>query len=551
MLSRHRNLAVEQSLQTLCGEIAGRSSVAGACECGEGVYSARPESPDLLLIVEDYTDGLRYHTRRIDAQLVTVLAADKSLVELDARKGAMGEFIVERLLTPFRPLRNPDLLRSIEVDTKERILREELAELTLEYGEMARELSVQEEYLILARIRKRARIFLSAARTCALLLEPSVRDANLREMAPGYQCAISRLIDTGVLRKEDSGYAIEDSFVDHTLSRKSTAKVINIVAAGRRALQAYLAHGRAAYLTPDVLTKELVSSLELSLLSDVQSQDLEDPRKYLSLKTVTGQVSLAERFSIEKLAGRFRPGAIVTVSPLGNVLNEVYLISAGDERLVAKKFTEWQSFKWFTLGLVSLGTRHFSVSGKARLENEYAVNRLLSKRGVRVPEILHVSVPDRVLLERYVEGSSLVDLVKEAVSSKSMPEQSLAVAFKLGSTLAKIHGSGVVVGDTKPENFQRSVDDEVYSLDLEQAGKSGDKAWDVAELLYYSGHYVFPAVPSGGFKEYVNAFIQGYRKHGDENVLRTAAGVRYGRVFSLWTPPLAIREVSKALKGAA
>jgi len=108
MLSTHRNPAFEQSLQTLCGEIAGRSPVAGACECGESVYSARPESHDLLLIIEDYTEGLRYHTRRIDAQPVTVLAADKSLVELDARKGAMGEFIVERLLTPFRPLLNTD-----------------------------------------------------------------------------------------------------------------------------------------------------------------------------------------------------------------------------------------------------------------------------------------------------------------------------------------------------------------------------------------------------------------------------------------------------------
>lgn len=551
MPSTEQSTAMERSLRAICMEVAGRSKVAAACECGEGVYSPGPESHGLLIILQDYAEGLRYHSRRLDGRPVTILAADRSLVDLDVRKGAMGEFIVERLLTPYHPFENAEALFSIEVDAKERILHEELAELVSEYGEMARELSIQEEYLMLARIRKRARVFLPAARTCALLLEPSVRDANLKRMAPGCQTAIGRLIDAGVLREEPSAYALEDSFVDRLLSRKSAARVINVVQSGRRALQAYLAHGRAAYLTPDVLTRELVSSLELGLFSEIQPGDLEDPKKYLSLKTSAGQASLAERFSIQEFAGRFRRGMVVTVSPLGNVLNEVYLITAGNERLVAKKFTEWQGFKWFTLGLVSLGTRLFSVSGRARLENEYATNRLLSKVGVRVPEILHVSVPDRVLVERYVEGSSLVELVKKAVSSRSLADKDLAVAFKVGSTLAKIHASDVAMGDSKPENFQRSTDDEVYSLDLEQAKKSGDKAWDVAELLYYSGHYVFPTVPSGGFKEYVRSFIQGYQEQGDEVVLKTAAGARYSRVFSLWTPPLAIHEISKALRSAA
>ena len=107
------------------------------------------------------------------------------------------------------------------------------------------------------------------------------------------------------------------------------------------------------------------------------------------------------------------------------------------------------------------------------------------------------------------------------------------------------------MGDSKPENFQYGIDKEVYALDLEQAGKSGDKAWDVAEFLYYSGHYVFSSIPSAGFREYVDAFIRGYRQGGDENVLRKAAGARYGRVFSLWTPPLAFLEISKSLRRPA
>jgi len=536
-------------LHLLCTEVAGRSKVAAACECGTSVYSSTPSGYDLLVIVEDYPDGLRYHTRKVHACPTTLLAADKSLVDLDARKGAMGEFIVERLLTPYRPLHNQELLRSIEVDAKERILREELRELVLEYGEMARELSIQEEYMMLARIRKRARVFLPAARSFAALLKESVRDANIRKMAPGYQSAISRLMNLGVLRKDGAAYVLGDTFVDRALAAKSTNKVINIVEAGRRTLQAYLAHGRAAYLTPDVLTKELASSLQHSLLVEVEASGLEDPKRYLFLRTATGQVSLAERFSIKNFASRFRPGVAVTVAPLGNVLNEVYLITAGKERLVVKKFTEWHRFKWFALGLVSLGTRLFSVSGKARLENEYTINRLLSKCGVDVPEILHISLPDRVLVRRYVGGSSLAELAKSAVSSKSVPVEDEAAVSRVGVMFAKIHESNVTIGDSKPENFQRDTDGRVYSLDLEQARKSGDRAWDIAEFLYYSGHYAFPSAPSEGFREYVNAFIDGYGEEGDVAVLRKASSVRYSRVFSLWTSPLAILEVSKALRG--
>jgi tRNA A-37 threonylcarbamoyl transferase component Bud32 len=540
----------EETLQQFSMEVAGKREVAATCECGEAVYSARPENYDILVIMEEYPDGLRYHTRRMNDRTVKILAADRSLVNLDAQKGTMGEFIVERILTPYRPLRNPELLESIETDAKERILREELKELVLEYGEMARELLIQEEYLMLARIRRRARVFLPAARIYALLLARPVRDANLKKMAPGYRNAIQRLAHLGILKEEGSAYVLGDSFVDRSLSTKPAGKVINIMQAGRRTLQAYLAHGRAAYLTPEVLTRELVSSLGSSLLGDFQPQTLEDPKKHLSLKTTTGVVSLAEKFSIEEFAARFRPGVVVTVSPLGNVLNEVYLISAGNERLVTKRFTDWQSFKWFTLGLVSLGTRFFSVSGKARLENEYAINRLLSKHGVHVPEILHISLQDRVLVERYIEGSSMVELAKEAAFSKSISEENVNAVSKVGSTLAKMHASRVVMGDSKPENFQRGVDNEVYLLDLEQAGKSGDTAWDVAEFLYYSGHYAFPSMPSTGFKDYIEAFIQGYREKGDKNVLKTAASARYGRVFSLWTPPLAILEISKCLRNA-
>jgi thiamine kinase-like enzyme len=105
------------------------------------------------------------------------------------------------------------------------------------------------------------------------------------------------------------------------------------------------------------------------------------------------------------------------------------------------------------------------------------------------------------------------------------------------------------VGDTKPENFV-AKDEEIYTLDLEQAGKKGDYAWDVAELLYYSGHYSRNPIPSRGLIDLMGGFIRGYSKRGGISELKKAAGVRYVKVFSVWTPAPVLLEISKMLRDA-
>jgi len=123
------------------------------------------------------------------------------------------------------------------------------------------------------------------------------------------------------------------------------------------------------------------------------------------------------------------------------------------------------------------------------------------------------------------------------------------LAEMLGETLARIHKVGVSIGDAKPENFVPKHD-EIFTVDLEQAGKKGDYAWDVAELLFYTGHYSNSPAPTRGLTGVLDAFIQGYSRTGEIAVLKRAAGVRYARVFSLWTPPGIILEISRNLREA-
>jgi tRNA A-37 threonylcarbamoyl transferase component Bud32 len=250
---------------------------------------------------------------------------------------------------------------------------------------------------------------------------------------------------------------------------------------------------------------------------------------------------------LEETVAKIRPGHPVTVVPLAGVLNEVFLITSGKERFVAKRFTDWHGFKWFTLNLVSFGSKLFSVSGKARMTNEYGINRYLAKRRISVPEIIHISLNERLLIENYVPGKPMDKLIAEMVNQTALSSTQIRIAEQLGETLSRIHEVGVSVGDSKPENFV-AKENVIYTVDLEQAGKNGDYAWDVAELLYYSGHYSRIGLPSRGLVELVDGFIRGYSQHGAKSELKKAAGVRYVKVFSIWTPAPVLLEISKMLR---
>jgi len=305
-------------------------------------------------------------------------------------------------------------------------------------------------------------------------------------------------------------------------------------------------HGAAVFFSLDLVARELYGSFRMQVDQTAYDKP-EDPKNFLYVRTASGQVSVNEKVTLEETITKIRPDHAATIVPLAGVLNEVFLITSGKDRFVAKKFTDWHGFKWFTLNLVSIGSKLFSVSGKARMTNEYGMNRYLSKKRLIVPEIIHIILNERILIKEYIAGQPLDRLISEMVNKATTSSLQLRVAEQLGESLSRIHEVGVSVGDSKPENFV-AKDNQIYTVDLEQAGKKGDYAWDIAELLYYSGHYSRNPIPSRGLAELVDAFIRGYIERGERSELKKAAGVRYLKVFSIWTPAPVLLEISKKLR---
>jgi Kae1-associated kinase Bud32 len=290
---------------------------------------------------------------------------------------------------------------------------------------------------------------------------------------------------------------------------------------------------------------------------EFDSRHFVDPQKYVFVPTAQGLVSLADKVDIGTFARKvLLDGAYskIRVEEFGGVLNDLYLIKAYKEntekKILVKRFKDWSNFKWFPLSVWSIGARSFAVLGKSRLERECAISELLSSEGFSVPKVLHVSNSERLIFMEFVEGENLSNAIKRIAMAQNGESVKKELEFirQVGELYSKVHALNVVLGDTKPENVMVDKDGKLYLLDFEQASRDGDKAWDVAEFLYFSGHYL----PNNGehkAEAIAKAFISGYlRTGGNAGVIRKAGIQKYTRVFSIFTLPSIIRIMSNVCR---
>ena len=539
---------VHRVILDACSRVAGKDHIEAICLYGSRVsgYAREDSDYDVLLILSEYANGVKYSYEKVDDNQLALLIVDKKALELDAEKGSFGDFIAGRLISPYTPILNTDYLEDIEVKIKKRFAEEDLEDLVIEYEELARGLVIKLEYLVLARMRKRSRGYPPLRYSYINMLREGLRDKNMTAILKGYKRAVKELATSKFIRVEGEAIRFENEYVDIILSSKTYNKVVNLVDFSRRALSAYITHGKAGRVKLDVFAMELTSKIKRELQTTFKRQRIEDPKNFLFLKTDKGLVCLNEESTIVELVQKLRNEKNVDVHPLSSSLNEVYSITLDDEKLVVKKFTNWYTFKWFMLNIAAYGTKVFSLSGKARLANEYGINRLLAENNILVPEIVAISIKDRVLVERYIEGVSALDFLEEAFSVEELTDQQKGLAIELGKIIATIHSLHVVIGDCKPENFIIGKNGQIYVLDLEQGERRGDPTWDVAEFLYFSGH--FGSKFTNGLRDFVLNFVEGYCQIGDRTILRRAAGFRYSRVFLGWTHLPIIQAIASILK---
>ena len=489
---------------------------------------------------------------------IFVFAVDEWIFERDVDRGFLGEALAGGLIFPYKPLLNEVYLHGQEVKLKKRLTLELLENLVLDFPELSYEIRIKPEYFMYETMLSRTRLFPLMIYDLLNFMRENVKKENIENTLRGYLEALKELKEEKQINFSKGYVKIPREFIDKTRSRK--ARFINLFKPAQKALFTSLLGIFPKILSLLSENKEIF--LKLQRVTEENSKvihQVEDPQQYLYVPTASGLVPLASRVDIEAFARKVLSAgkdAEVSIEKIGGVLNDAFLIKAfiGDEerKVVVKRFKDWSSFKWFPLTLWTVGTRTFAVSGRSRLERECAINQLLNSKGIAVPNLLYVNHAERLIFMEYVKGESTEKVIRKIMNSKTGGmKNNLSIIRRVGEKFAEVHTLGIALGDTKPENILIGKYGEICLLDFEQASRNGDKVWDVAEFLYYAGHYVSPFVGARSVELVAKAFVEGYLKAGgNAEIVKEAGNPKYTKVFSVFTFPHIIFAISNICKKA-
>jgi tRNA A-37 threonylcarbamoyl transferase component Bud32 len=542
----------------ICTRIANppESQIISACFYGPWACGYTDEKSDVhvLLVLSNYRPKLRSYLKPLNGNNAFVLAVDRRAFEGDVEQGRLGEFVAEKITFPYEPLINKEYLRRQEVRAKKRVVWELLENIVLGFPELSHELLIQAEYFMYETMKRRAQLFLPIAHSFLNMLRKDVRRKNVESMMRGYLEALNELAKEKQITFSNGYIKITRKLIDTIRGRKlrlplflksfqraALHHILNVLPKMRR------------LLTQD---EDIFMKTHQEVKAETLTLQLEDPKKYLLIPTPLGFATLSDKTNIEDFVRKVVPGGEVLdvkIEEIGGVLNSVYLLTFKrnheKQKVVVKKFKDWYGFKWFPLALWTLGTKSFAVLGRSRLEREYSVNQFLHSQGFPVPRILYVSPQQSLVFKEFIEGKILTEIIKRIISSKEKSIVEVALVREVGRKIAEAHMLGVSLGDCKPENIIVTKDGKTCFVDLEQATRNGNQAWDVAEFLYYSGHYVSPISTADAAATIAKEFIGGYLEAGGkQETVKKAGSARYTKVFSIFTPPQVLLAVSNICK---
>lgn len=538
----------------VCRQSVSSSEIFASCAYGPRVYGHFDDRAkiNLLLVLRTYAPKMRHFAKRFDDVRISILAMTSEAFESDVEVGQFGEIVAEIIALPYRPLANANYLEEMEVKLKRRFVLELLRNVIWQYPELSNEVLIEPEYFMYETFRRRLRLLPTLTYSFVQVFQETVRKRNMDSIMHGYHKAIGILETENTVISSNSHVRIDREFVKDV--KRQHNKFSKLLQPLQRSLKSY-ARSLSLRVASGATPQSFILNNEQRKVQDSFMMELEEAEKHLLMPTPEGPVPLSNKTSIQDFARKTPLGkeaSVMEIEQIGGVLNSVFLLTLRRDnqtkKIVAKKFEDWQGFKWLPLALWTLGTQSFAVLGKTRLEREYSTNQLMSKHCFKVPRILHVSLKERLIFEEFVQGKKLDEVVKEIISRSSREDKTIEseIIRRAGKEVARAHSLNIALGDCKPENMLFTEDKQVCFLDLEQATRNGNRPWDIAEFLYYSGHYLLPIHSDKAAKTITSSFLEGYIEGGGQREsVREAASAKYTKVFSVFTLPHVLLAIAR------
>jgi tRNA A-37 threonylcarbamoyl transferase component Bud32 len=526
-----------------CACIAGSREIVAVCIYGPWVsgYADKNIDINVLMILDSFNIRLNTYNETVDDIKISILTVNRLEFERDVKKGWMGEFFAEKLTIPYEPLKNGEYLQQNEVRIKKRHILELLDNLIIEFPESSNEMLIEKEYFMYETMMRQAKLFPPLTYSYLNMFRGTFAKENKETIMDGYLKALNQLEQENVISPSDGYIKIGKTHIESV--KKTKIKLSPIIKTIQRMALPPVLSVISESASSFIQDQQIFNKTDKKAKANGLLSNLEDPKKHILLPTPLGSISLADTSGITDVAKKMIPDGELSkmnAKKIGGVFNDVYSLTLNkngvEQKFVIKQFLDWSNLKWIPLSLWAFGTTTFSVLGQSRLEKEYAINKFLHSKGFPVPKIFYISHKNRMIIEEYIEGTELVDYIKQIIAS-SNSNQYLPLLIEVGRKIAFAHSLGVSLGDCKPENFRVTTNDIVF-LDLEQAGRDGNKVWDIAEFLYFSGHYNPPMSSTNGAIAIAKNVIDGYLEAGGKKeTVKTAGSTKYTKVFSIFTAP--------------
>ncbi len=485
-------------------------------------------SPKIHLILNRYRPVYSVKRDIVGGVETEVVSSDYGVFERDVRDGALAEMLAAQLLQPFKPLYGEDLLRVLELTYKKNVVRQLVKDLVSEHKIASLELRIKPEYFLFEKVRRLATVFPWFRRY--FLEHYSL--TSVGPLVEGFVRACEELVSEEILQRVDDYYSISKSAYE-MLSRIPPIDPTK------------LSSQLGEYLSKPLITKAALKIFFNTAGDFVRTPvppitSLPDPERYILISTWKGLQPLTFQLEASDLIKHLYGEAQFEIRRKGGALNSTYVLTVwadGVHTLFIKKYLNWTDLKWIAARIWAAGVKNFSINPATRLATEVFYLERLKEMGFKTPEVVHVNWRQKILFTTYLDGLNLLELwLREDEGRDNF-------AMDVGLCLARLHSTGVTIGDCKPETFMR-VDGDIYITDLEQASFSGDRSWDLMELLFYPGHYL----DVGEAAKYARAVVMGYLAGGEEDVVKGALKPRYLRVIAPWTSVWVQRSITGAVR---
>lgn len=532
------------TLGEIASSLVDQSRITALCAYGSKVagYAREDSDYDLIIVAKPFREGVRY--KYVDSPVAaSALVVDEDMLIQDARSSHLGEFVVGRLLNIYEPIDNAELLRSVELDYKKRVLTEALLELSSDYGEFGRHLVVPYEYFLFDKLHTRAAIYPPALYSYVHTYTCDLGEENKASSIGGFSAAAKALQLRGFLRALPDGVKM----IPEKLKADAFTRVHSLFSVTARGVTQYAIHGYAGRVGPSVFSREALSKLRRMRDNPRPFVPLERPRSLLRLEEgafITEASLLVEELA--RLLGFERYS--IKEKDIGEPYSTTRVLtfedSTKEKSVVVKNYTDVRSLKWALLGVWALAANRFSTAPVSRMDREYGMTLKLKEMGVLVPPILAVAPAERILVKAFVSGPTLATIINTFLKGGA---GGISQVSAYGDVMAKVHSGGVALGDAKPSNVVVSQQG-LYLTDLEQALPGGDQAWDIAEFLYYTAKL---SNREDGMKKVASAFLESYVKSGARSSIVKARGQKYFGPFRPFLTPGMARMLKETMSAYA